>query len=124
MIIEYLKIFIQYVLPSLLGGTGLLAIWYNWRIEKERQRLTRRRELVDSWRSELLHDWNRWDHLTDLGQLTAAITNTAAYASLRPHLSQEFRSRLEGRQRMLGGGYPRTHLIEEIGRIEREWNLV
>jgi hypothetical protein len=122
--IEIFKVFIQYVLPSLLGGSGLLAILYNWRIEKERQRISHRRDLVDSWRRELLHDWKEWDGLVTMGDLTNAITRSPAYASLRPHLTEAFRRKLEGRQLTLGGGYPRTDLIEEIGRIEREWKLV
>jgi hypothetical protein len=68
-----LETFLQYVLPSLLGaGSGLFAILatrHNWGIEKEREQLKRRRELVDTWRRELLDDWSKWDGLTGMGRL-------------------------------------------------------
>jgi hypothetical protein len=124
MLTEPLNLFLQYVLPLLLGGSGLLAIFYNWRIDKEPTRLIRRRELVDGWRRELLDDWKKWNDLANMGDLTRAITTSPSYASLRPHLTESLFQRLEGRQRMLGGGYPRSQLIEEIGHIERKWKLV
>jgi hypothetical protein len=81
---------------------------------------TRSSGLIDGWRRELLDDWKKWNDLANMGDLTRAITTSPSYASLRPHLTESLCQRLEGRQRMLGGG----QLIEEIGHIERKWKLV
>jgi hypothetical protein len=107
-----------------LGGSGLLAIWYNWRIEKERERLRRRGLLVEQWRSELL---NNWDDTMYIGRSSSKypFMDKPAYASLRPHLSEKFSHQLEAsRSITIGDDFPRRQLIAEIGRIEREWQLV
>ena len=59
---ELLKLGVQYVLPNLIAGTGFIAIRYNWGIEKERERLKRRREMVDTRRRELLVSWDGTAH--------------------------------------------------------------
>ena len=50
-----------------------------------------------------------------------------SYASLRPHLKPELVRKLEGStiQVVLGGPpFPRNEIMEEIARIEREWQLI
>lgn len=127
-LIEFTKLVLQYVLPSILGASGLLAVWYNWRVEREREKLKRRRELIDSWRRELLSDWNGTIRLGG-PQAKYEFMDKSAYWSLRSHLSAEFRNKIEGPAAVIvrggnGGMYPRNLLSDEISRIEREWNLV
>ena len=48
-------IVLQYVLPSVPGvAAGLFSPWANWGIEKRKQRIQRRRELITGWRLELI----------------------------------------------------------------------
>jgi hypothetical protein len=47
------SVFFQYILPTLLGGTGLVAVLVNWKIEQLRERLKYRRELVRTWRCRI-----------------------------------------------------------------------
>lgn len=126
--IDVTKFAFQYVIPLVLGGSGLVAIWYRWRVEREREKLKRRRELIDIWRKELLTDW---DATIRIGgrNTTYAFMERPAYWSLRNHLSPSFRSQIESTAPAIRVGsnpalHPRTELSEEISRIEREWNLV
>jgi hypothetical protein len=59
------------------------------------------------------------------GELKFAFMRWPVYASLRPHLTRDTLQKLEGEQRTIYavGDFPRRNLIEEIGRIEREWKL-
>jgi hypothetical protein len=120
------KLFIQYVLPSLIAGAGLLANWQQWGLEKRRERLKRRRELVDSWRNGLLKDLDLTGYAGSSPGPKYKFMETPEYASLRPHLSEKLRSQLEQKSLIIGGGsnYPRAELIEEIARKEREWGLI
>jgi hypothetical protein len=75
----------RYVLPSALGiGAGLFSPWAGWGIEKRRQRLQRRRELVTAWRMHLipLISGN-----PDFETLVPKLHDSPYYASLRPHLN-------------------------------------
>jgi hypothetical protein len=123
---DWSDIVTRYVLPPILGGVaGLFSPWANWWIEKSRQRLQRRRELVTGWRMKLipmLKENGEGESWTDQrGKLMAS----PYYASLRPHLLPEFAERLQKRRQMtVGDDFPISGLIEEIGRIERKWKLV
>jgi hypothetical protein len=56
---SWLDILTRYVLPPILGGAGgLITIGANWGIEKRKQRLQRRRELVTGWRMEPFRWWD------------------------------------------------------------------
>ena len=119
----------RFVLPPLLGGaSGLAVVWLNWDIEQKRERLGRRRSLVDLWRSDLIEKWDDdFQHGTASGLI---LTQQGAYASLQPHLSTAFRERVEykgGKMKIIITGDPlwaKRQLSEEISRIEREWKLV
>ena len=114
----------RFVLPPILGGAGGLITGYaNWGIEKQRQRLTRRRELVTGWRMNLLPMLGEGP--IDWDAIKGKILASPYYASLRPHLSAELVGKIRAeRTFFVGGDFPRTALIEEIGRIEKKWKLV
>jgi hypothetical protein len=99
-------------------------------IVKERMKIEARRELVATWRRELVP-------LTAGSELFAGTRKdsfmaTSAFASWRPRLSKEFLSDLEsqalriemGRGAGSGPSFPHRNLIKEIARIESEWGLI
>lgn len=102
---------------GLLGGSALTA-WAKWPIEKRRIERQRRYQLLDSWRS---------------GLTTMAIDapvneylRTAWYETLRPHISDEQRERLERPRTFFVSGDNGRGLKDlftgEIDRIERDWD--
>jgi hypothetical protein len=117
----------KYVAPLALGGVGTLAANYlGWGIEKRRQKLAYRKDLVQQWRTELVPLLN--DTVVTGGTVAKyPFMKHAAYASLRPHLKPELVKQLEGKTIHIVVGsdaFPRRNILDEIGRIEREWNLV
>jgi hypothetical protein len=114
----------RYVLPSALGiGTGLFSPWAGWGIEKRRQRLQRRRELVTNWRMNLIPLIKR---NPDFEALLPKLMGSPYYASLRPHIEPELLRRIEGKSRVVvvDEDFPYEIFVGEIGRIERKWKLV
>jgi hypothetical protein len=122
-LMDWLDILSKFVIPAGVGGAaGFLASWGNWVIEKQRQRLQRRRELVTGWRMELIpllptEGWSLG------GENEQAVLSSPYYYSLRPHLPEDIIKKLEGRT-ILGGYNARRSIGDEIARIERTWKLV
>lgn len=78
------------LIAGLLGFSGgvvgsLIAPWVNWGIEKRREKLKYRRDLVQRWREAIEKDFDQ-----------LAFNDTALYASLRPHLSKDALDAIEG----------------------------
>jgi hypothetical protein len=125
----WLDVLTRYVIPPLLGGAGgLLTIYGQWGIEKRRQKLQARRDLVIEWRRNLIPLLTR-EPQTNAGKGTGkyAFMDHESYASLRPHLTEDLRIKLENKviHVTLGGPpFPLTEIMEEIARIERRWNLI
>ena len=91
-------IVLQYVLPSALGVVaGLFSPWANWGIEKRKQRLQRRRELIAGWRLELIPMVASSQDSPEIwaGPKQAKVLSTPFHASLRPHLSEAAVKRIE-----------------------------
>src|SRR3982074_629679 len=118
---DLLDVVTRFVLPPILGGgRGIITGYANWGIEQQRQRLARRRELVTGWRMNLLPMLGEGE--TDWHATKAKILASPYYASLRPHLSPELAGKIRSERTIfVGGDFPRTALIEEIGRIEKKW---
>src|SRR6476620_2870049 len=128
--------------PSALGvAVGLFSPWAYWGFQRRKLRLQRRGELVTGWRLELIPMVaSSSQHLPEIwaGQKQAKVLSSPIYASLRPHLSKAAIKKIEDPTMGLvlnrGGAPPgESHLaylfplkifIDEIARIEREWNLV
>jgi hypothetical protein len=114
------------VIGLLAGGLGSLAApWVNWGIEKKKERLQHRRELITKWR-ELVHNFSLSPGLT----VGSALINQRDYSSLQPHLPEPLRNfiyqhrytsileNLENIEDMI------VRLNNEIARIERGWGLI
>jgi hypothetical protein len=140
----WLDIVTRYLLPPILGGAGgLIGAWAGWGIEKQKQRLQRRRELITGWRMELLPLIAQPGDLPEIwaGQRQREVMASPYYASLRPHLSDAAVAQIEdsmprlfvnmGRSVPPAGPkndwnrqFPLKLFVDEIARIEREWRLV
>lgn len=102
------------------GAIGsLVAPWVQWAIETRRSKLSYRRELIARWREAI----ERHNHEE------SDFTDTAAYSAIRSHMDQELARSLERgtvcSTRRGGHGNGRKYvLMDEIARIERDWDLV
>ncbi|GEM_PF-1091195 len=114
-------------LISILGGliTGvlgsLIAPWVHWGIEKKKQKLNYRKELIAKWRQmvrELLKYYD--DNRNSLPVLRKVITRYEAFYSLKGHLSQDIIFRIEA------DTYEDALALitDEINGIEKEWRLL
>jgi hypothetical protein len=139
---SWLDVLTRYVLPPILGGAGgLITIWANWGIEKRKQRLQRRRELITGWRLELIPMVAQAQDLTVVwaGDRQRAVMSSPYYASLRPHLSKDALRQIEDPAikifvRPTNSTTMPTHdwyhhfplkiFVDEIARIEKQWKLV
>jgi hypothetical protein len=139
---SWLDILTRYVLPPILGGAGgLITIWANWGIEKRKQRLQRRRELVTGWRMTLMPMIGQPQDPPTVwaGERQRAVMSSPYYASLRPHLSASAIQQIEDPVMRLfirssdptkrpthdwNHHFPLKVFVDEIGRIEKKWKLV
>ena len=108
-------------LVGLVGGVigSLIAPWVQWAVEKRRRQVEYRRELIQSWRAEI----EAFDHEAN------NFGDTAAYSAIRSHLRSEVREAVEKpRTFYVGGGrgdmVKKHKLLDEVARIEKEWELV
>ena len=108
---------------AVLGSGGTVAV-LNWRFEKQRDKRTRQRELLASWRAGI-DAWEREHPVTrgaglsiaigPDGQPSESITYCDWYQTLAPYLTIEVDPKYA----------PINELRREIHRIEREeWGLV
>ena len=127
MALDWVDIVTRFVLPPILGGAGgLIGVYANWGIEQRRQRLARRRELVTGWRMNLVPLISRLSPELDQDQVRSALFASPFNGSLRPHLGVDLKRRIEVENRTIGRGenFPLGPILHEMGRIEREWQLV
>jgi len=110
------------------GSIGsLFAPWANYGVEKRKQRLAHRRELVAKWRIMLSRLINDPEPGVILGR---ALLQETDYMSLKPHLSTFIIERIKSATRSterVGGPISTDiyrHLIEEVNKIEKKWKLV
>jgi hypothetical protein len=121
---DWIDVAARYVVPPILGGlAGFFSPWANWGIEKRRQKLARRRELITGWRLELIPMLS--DREKDWLELRSAMTASPFYASLRPHLSENAVKMIEADRTAFAGTDVFLRLFtNEIARIEQKWKLV
>jgi hypothetical protein len=104
------------ILGFIAGVIGsLVAPWVHWGIEKRRQKMNYRRQLIKEWREEIDFD-------------VADFPNKARYSSLRPHLSKETIDAIEGNEITIRmgrkGDVIKGLLLDDIAKIEKQWDLI
>lgn len=115
------------------GGAGVvssLAPWAQFAVEKRRERTAQRRERIAKWRWMISEHHYAGDESSMRVERTS-ISQHPDYQSLRPHLSEELRHRVEGRGDNLvisidAGEYSdiERDVMEAIDQLERDWDLV
>jgi hypothetical protein len=114
----------QVVIPAISGlvsGTiaSLVAPWINWRIEQKREKLAYKKEMIRRWRQFLDRD-------RDFGE--SELLDSAVYSEMRPHLSSRTVQSIEGGtidvQVGRGGYVIRSLILDDISRLEEEWDLI
>jgi hypothetical protein len=131
------------VIGLIAGAVGGIAVaWVNWGIEKRKQKLIYRRELIAKWRSMIEMATFAFEHRVPSDhELTFAdiLEREADFFSLKPHLSSKAFEQIESaRDRSAGWEYrtrdnkklpspyqkTASYLVDEIARIEKQWGLI
>jgi hypothetical protein len=110
---------------SLIVG-AIIGPYINWGIEKRKQKLAYRRELVAKWRTMLAEAGNG-----DIGRgketdkLLAFLEKHKDFYSLTPHLpTDDSYEKYYKRHASLSVPVYHRYLTDEISRIEKEWDLL
>jgi predicted YcjX-like family ATPase len=121
-----MQTFLSIVLGFVAGIAGsLIAPWVNWGVEKRRQKLAHRRELISRWR-KMIRDVTL---IKDGSERTLAelLERQEAFYSLQPHLSQKVISEIYRSRTVIAGSTIDagcSYILDEIGEIEKRWTLV
>ena len=108
---------------GLVSGTvaSLIAPWINWGVEKRKQKLEYRRQLVVSWRKMIEDVSKQVPEDKSPGDVVFLYQKHSAFHSLKQHLNIESVDML----RNLDPYYELPFKIsDEISRIEKKWKLV
>ena len=109
------------VVPAVAGLVAgaiasLVAPWVQLAVEKRRELVRSRREKLARWREEILS-------VSD-----TEINDTVSYSEARPFLKEEIVRALEGGEipvrRGRGKNLLRDLVLDDLSRVEREWDLV
>jgi hypothetical protein len=135
-----LKIALVAGLGGLVGGllSAIVAPHVNWGIEKRKQKLEYRRQLIKSWRNMITWVAFEYEHRTEEDNRTfvEVLQNKEDFFSLRPHLSARAKDFINAAAESRAITGPETKhfanptapfvatFVNEIARIEKEWNLV
>jgi hypothetical protein len=135
---------IKLVLSGAFGGAlgGLVVAWSNWGIEKRRQKLNYQRELIAAWRKMISSTQSVYRKRQSTDDQDAAFAElleaSSDYFSLKPHLTQSAIDALKnekydktinivmaGRKALINPPDAIVAmLVDEVARIEAEWDLV
>jgi len=111
------------------GSIGaLFAPWATWGIEKRKQKLAHRRELIVKWR-KMVEDFAKSDRSGNTDDLLYLVERHTDFHSLTPHLdySPKALSQITLTKEVFQGSTIHVfliHLSNEISRIEKQWDLV
>jgi hypothetical protein len=124
-----MEILLNKILPALIGFIAgalgsIVAPWVNWGIEKKREKLKYKREMIKSWR-EFINLNSDWDNFRD----------TAVFSEMKPFLSQYLISEIDppdfedgkvviNLRSPIGRDSLKARLLEEITRLELKWKLL
>jgi hypothetical protein len=124
-----METFISKILPAILGflagiAGSLFAPWVNWGIEKKREKLKYKRELIKCWREyvDRHFDWNTF-------------RDTSMFSEMKPFLSETILNELDppdfekgtpiiNVRSPIGRDTLKSRLLDEITRIETKWKLL
>lgn len=116
-----LKVALPALVGLIAGAIGsLIAPWVNWGIEKRKLRLAHRRDFIAAVR-----------HALEARPDNREFRESAHYSQLRPYLSARTREGIESDTIMIQNGGRgegvnnlRTHVLDELHALERQWGLL
>jgi hypothetical protein len=112
--------------PALAFVAGMFTPWVKWHIEKNRQRVEYRRQLVTAWR-KMVADVATKDTGSSSESFKELLEKHEDFYSLCGHLSRETIGEIATCRTTIVGSTlpaPLQMIIEDIGDIERKWSLV
>lgn len=107
---------------SLVVG-AIVGPYINWGIEKRKQKLAYRRELVRKWRA-MLAEAAKEDLERDDTRILAILERHEDFYSLTNHVDSNHYPEYRKRHASLDVPVFHRYLADQISRIEREWDLV
>lgn len=104
-------------------ASGLLTPWIKWQVEKRREQLAYRRELVKAWRAAIEQEKYQF------ADERSTLLSSAAYSGLRVQLSAEALKTVEAVRTVYVGGargdsVQKHVLLDEVARLEKKWALL
>ncbi len=93
---------------------SLIAPWVHWGIEKRRDKINRRRALIDNTRIFL--SGNVFTRET--------YRQSPAYSAIRPYLSPRIIGNIQQRNTSGGEQTLREDILQEIAALEKRWKLI
>ncbi len=121
------------------GIASLIAPWIHWGIEKRKQKLQNRRDLITGWRKMISAVINFDDRSDEDGSFTfmESLLKQPEYPSFNPHLDETTLGELRRLNNSNSNGLTFTtdgrinpvdmfanRLTQKVGEIEKEWDLV
>ena len=105
---------------SLLVG-AIVGPYINWGIEKRKQKLAYKRELITSWRAMLADTREEGERPHNKGYYWYRIEQHPSFTSLRPQLKTETCEEMRT--------FEQDHdchlfLVKKVGEIEKKWELI
>jgi len=106
------------IVGAVVGGlVTLLGQWIHGRIKQKREKLAYKRDMIRRWREFLDRNFDQTE-----------FSGTAIYSELRPHLSTDTLQSIESNRIALrvgrGGNVIRSLVLDDIARLEKEWDLI
>jgi len=107
---------------AITGGliTGIIAPHIAWGIEKKKQKLAYKRELITRWRDMLGSIIRACNADPNSADYVSRIEEHPSFISLRPQLSSDTYQQLN----VLSNEECHKLLIKKVGQIEKRWDLI
>jgi hypothetical protein len=111
---------IAIAIVSLIVG-AIVGPYINWGIEKRKQKLAYKRELIIRWRDMLASVLQDMENNHDRGYYWHRIETHPHFTSLRPQLKSET---CEEMRKLTNEHECHLFLVKKVGEIEKKWDLV
>jgi len=103
------------------GISSVVAPWANWQIDKHRQKVDYKRELITRWRDMLGSVIKSCEDNHGPGHYWQCIREHPSFTSLRPQLKSDSYKEMEG---IFDNHECHLFLVKKVGEIEKEWELL
>jgi len=111
-------------LLGFIGGTTATVFgpWVHWGIEKRREQLAARRTRIKHWRMMVQKVWQ--EEWQDAGEIEFLFLQELDFLSLKPLLSNGTRKIFKSTDTAILPHEVFESMLADIGKLEKEWNLI